>query len=51
MVHTWDGDGEGVGNRGDECSVNGGDGERLLTKLFPTLFENVDKRSVVSSAA
>ncbi len=26
----------GVGEWGDECSVNGGDGERLLSKLYPT---------------
>ncbi len=27
--------GESVGKWGDECSVNGGDGERLLSKLPP----------------
>ncbi len=26
----------GVGEWGDECSVNGGDGERLLSNLFVT---------------
>ncbi len=30
--------GGGVGERGvGECSVNGGDGERLLSKLPPTV--------------
>ncbi len=28
--------GEGEGNLGDECSVNGGDGERFLSKLSLT---------------
>ncbi len=32
----------GVGEWGDECSVNGGDGERLLSKLFRN---NIDGRS------
>ncbi len=27
-----------VGKGEDECSVNGGDGERLLSKLSPTIF-------------
>ncbi len=26
----------GVGKWGDECSVNGGDGERIRSKLSPT---------------
>ncbi len=26
----------GVGEWGDECSVNGADGERFLSKLSPT---------------
>ncbi len=28
----------GVGEWGEECSVNGGDGERFLSKLSPTFF-------------
>ncbi len=36
---------ERVGNRGDKCSVNGGDGERLLSKLSPNFFGNIDRRS------
>ncbi len=36
--------GESVGKWGDECSVNGGEGERLLAKLSPT-FENIDRKS------
>ncbi len=31
----WEGE---VGKWGDECSVNGGDGERLLSTLSPTFF-------------
>ncbi len=31
------GKGEGQGKGGCECSVNGGDGERLLSKLPPTV--------------
>ncbi len=38
--------GRGVGERGDECLVIGGDGERLLPKLFPSSLENIDKRSL-----
>ncbi len=39
-VNGWcaDGKGGGVGARGvGECSVNEGDGERLLSKLPPTV--------------
>ncbi len=37
-VNGWcaDGMGGGIEIWGDECSVNGGDGERLLSKLSPT---------------
>ncbi len=30
--------GGGLGKGGGECLVNGGDGERLLSKLSPTFF-------------
>ncbi len=39
-VNGWGagGKGGGVGQRGgDDCLVNGGDGERLLSKLPPTV--------------
>ncbi len=37
-VNGWYAGGKGgIGERGDECSVNGGDGERLLAKLPPTV--------------
>ncbi len=39
-VNGWYGGGKGggVGERGDcECSVNGGDGKGLLSKLSPTV--------------
>ncbi len=32
-VNGWGG---GEGEWGDECSVNGGDGERLMSKRSPT---------------
>ncbi len=32
----------GVWKWGDECSVNGGDEERLLFKLPPTFLENIE---------
>ncbi len=34
-----------VGKWGDECSVNGRNGERLLSTLSPTFFENIDRGS------
>ncbi len=42
IVNGWcaDGKGEGVGERGDECSVIGGDGEGLLSKLPLTISFN-----------
>ncbi len=39
------GEGVGVGRWGDECSVNGGDGESLRPKRFPTFFEKIDRRT------
>ncbi len=33
------------GDWGDECLVNGGDGERFLYKLDPNFFENTNRRS------
>ncbi len=38
-VNGWcaGGKGGGLGEGGDECPVNGGDGERLLSKLPPTV--------------
>ncbi len=44
MVRRWDG-GRGVGKLVDESSVNGGDVERLVSKLSPTLLESVDRKS------
>ncbi len=35
QVGRWGGGGGGSERRGEECSVNGGDGERLLSKLPP----------------
>ncbi len=35
----------GVWKWGEEGSVNGGDGERLLSKHFPHFFGNIDRRS------
>ncbi len=37
--------GGGVGKWGEECSVDGGDGERLLSKLPQPFLENIDIRS------
>ncbi len=34
--------GVGVGKLGDECTVNGGDGESVLSKPF---LENIDRRN------
>ncbi len=34
-----------VGDWGDECSANGEDGERLLSKLYQHLLENIDRKS------
>ncbi len=40
-VNGWCAVGKGDGGRGNEgggeCSINGGDGERLLSKLSPTV--------------
>ncbi len=38
-------DGMGVVEWGDECSVKEEDGEGFLSKLSPTLLENIDRRS------
>ncbi len=43
-VNGWCAGVWGVGKLGDECSVNGGNGETLLSKLSPT-FENIDRES------
>ncbi len=40
-VCRWD----GVGKWGDACSVNGGYGERLLSKLLQQFLENIHKGS------
>ncbi len=42
-------DGEGVGDWGDECSVNGGDGERLVSKHFSNLFLKALTEGVVTT--
>ncbi len=46
-VNWWcaGGMGRGVDKLGNECSVNGGGGERLLSKISPTFLENIDRRS------
>ncbi len=37
--------GGGVRKWVDECSVKGGDVERLVSKLSPTLLESIDRKS------
>ncbi len=44
----WDG---GVGGCGDECSLNGGDGERLPSKLFPNNYWKTVTEGAVTTEA